>query len=387
MRIIIYFLFIILVTFEIKAQKISSSDYIIETIFEDFSNYKSLYFDYQTNKENYITIDNGDLFMFRKNKQTSYIILAKHNPLKNFILKTELRIGPSKNKKSSIGIVLKTQNNRQGGIIFEINKSGEYKISHLNSGGKNKTSGWKKSSIINEVDKLNAIEVRSENNKYDIYINTKFLTTLKSNSNEEGINGIFINSDTKAKISYFNINTKKKNDNNTTIDKLNQKIDNLQKENTQLKTKIKNYSNKDKIKKSKKSITENKQIEEKKTPLASTKPLKNKANVPDSNLIIKNIMIQKEFESKGIRTSDLIIRTSKVQIKDTKAEKIFTVQIGVYTTEKEKGLVKDFWSIPSKLGTYIYYSGKFNTSNEAVLHLNDLVLKGYKNAFITTQNK
>ena len=112
MRIIIYFLFIILVTFEIKAQKISSADYIIETIFEDFCNYKSLYFDYQTNKENYITIDNDDLFMFRKNKQTSYIILAKHNPLKNFILKTELRIGPSNNKRSSIGIVLKTQNNR-----------------------------------------------------------------------------------------------------------------------------------------------------------------------------------------------------------------------------------------------------------------------------------
>ena len=98
-------------------------------------------------------------------------------------------------------------------------------------------------------------------------------------------------------------------------------------------------------------------------------------------------MIQKEFESKGIRTSDLIMRTSKVQVQDTEAEKIFTVQIGVYMTEKEKGLVKDFWSIPSKLGTYIYYSGKFNTSNEAVLHLNDLVLKGYKNAFITTQNK
>ena len=56
-------------------------------------------------------------------------------------------------------------------------------------------------------------------------------------------------------------------------------------------------------------------------------------------------------------------------------------------SEHEKGLVKDFWSIPSKLGTYIYYSGKFNTSNEAVLHLNNLVLKGYKNAFITTQNK
>ena len=81
------------------------------------------------------------------------------------------------------------------------------------------------------------------------------------------------------------------------------------------------------------------------------------------------------------------MRTSKVQVQDTEAEKIFTVQIGVYMTEKEKGLVKDFWSIPSKLGTYIYYSGKFNTSNEAVLHLNDLVLKGYKNAFITTQNK
>ena len=52
-----------------------------------------------------------------------------------------------------------------------------------------------------------------------------------------------------------------------------------------------------------------------------------------------------------------------------------------FIRQKEKGLVKEFWSIPSKLGTYIYYSGKFNTSNEAVLHLKDLVLKAINPLF------
>ena len=53
----------------------------------------------------------------------------------------------------------------------------------------------------------------------------------------------------------------------------------------------------------------------------------------------------------------------------------------------EKELHNDFWSTTTKLGTYVYYSGKFNSSNEAILHLNNLTSKGYKNAFVITKNK
>ena len=42
-----------------------------------------------------------------------------------------MRIGPSNNQNASIGIILKSQQNGEGAIIFEINIKGEYRIKQL----------------------------------------------------------------------------------------------------------------------------------------------------------------------------------------------------------------------------------------------------------------
>ena len=55
--------------------------------------------------------------------------------------------------------------------------------------------------------------------------------------------------------------------------------------------------------------------------------------------------------------------------------------------EKQDIEPNTFWSKATELGTYIYYSGKFKSAEEAVLHLNNLILKGYKNAFVVMLNK
>ena len=112
----------------VLAQNISSADYLIPLVQENFDNPNSLYFTSETNQENYINTDNNTLFLIRKNTQTPYFVFAKHNLLEDFIIKTELRIGPSENKQASIGLILKAQQNGDSGIIFEINKRGEYRI-------------------------------------------------------------------------------------------------------------------------------------------------------------------------------------------------------------------------------------------------------------------
>jgi hypothetical protein len=380
------------VTFKSKAQNISNKEYEIKTIHEDFNNYTSLYFENQANQDNYIKIESKDLFLIRKNKQTPYLILAKHNPLKNFILKTELRIGPTENKRSSIGIILKAEKNGNGGIIFEINRSGEYKISYQNVNTDIKQKGWEKSKLINGVDKLNAIEIRSENNVYDIYVNNQFLVSVNSISNQDGINGLFISSDTKAKVSYFYINTKQKEStyNNTiAINKLNQTINTLQKENTQLKATIKTFSRKDIELHNNESANQDQKIVEFKqeNTLLETNQKNKKEKLLEHNNDSIEIMIQQDFQSNGIKPSEMIKRTSQVKVSKIEPSKIYSVQIGVFMKEIERDVANNFWSITTKSETYIYYSGKFNSSNEAVSHLNSLILKGYKNAFVITQNK
>lgn len=376
----------------VLAQNISSADYLTPLVQEDFNNQNSLYFVSEINQENYINTDNNTLFLIRKNTQTPYFLFAKHDLLEDFIIKTELRIGPSENKQASIGLILKAQQNRDSGIIFEINKKGEYRIRQKTLNGYEnlgKEKEWKKSKLINRQNKRNIIEIRSENNIYDVYINHNFLTSFKSFANKNGITGIFINHNTKAKVSYFNINTKKRQNptinTKTIISKLNQKVQDLKQENLELRTKIKTFSKKSrKVQKNKsKKTKQNIKLLKENEPLENNIP--NNNNLVQSHTKYKEVIIKEAFERNGIIPSQIIKRTT--QVKKLKTQTIYTVQIGVSMKEKQDIEPNTFWSKATELGTYIYYSGKFKSAEEAVLHLNNLILKGYKNAFVVMLNK
>ena len=112
--------------------------------------------------------------------------------------------------------------------------------------GNNKKDGWVKTKLLNGIDEINYLEIRSENNVYDIYINSNYLSTFFVPDYNSGSCGLIISEATKARVSYFYINTKgiKKNNlssniletsnNNLNYDDLNKKIQNLQNKNQQL---------------------------------------------------------------------------------------------------------------------------------------------------------
>ena len=119
-----YILLISLFTFILShglAQTISSEDYGKQFIFENFNNLKSNSFTQERNIETHISIDNNNLFIVRKKNDSPYFLLTEHNEIGSFVLKTKLRLGPTNNKKASVGIVLKAKQNGEGAIIFEIN--------------------------------------------------------------------------------------------------------------------------------------------------------------------------------------------------------------------------------------------------------------------------
>ena len=120
-------------SYNLTAQQISSEPYNKEHINEDF-NTKSKNFKVITTSDNYFILDKGDYLLSRNSSESDYAIIANNSTVSAFILKTSIRIGPSENKKASLGIILKAQQDGKGAIIFEINKQGEYRIKKLIAG-------------------------------------------------------------------------------------------------------------------------------------------------------------------------------------------------------------------------------------------------------------
>ena len=100
---IIFILFIILN--KITAQEISTKEYNKRIIDEDFDKIGTT-FKIITSNDNYFIIDNNDYLLSRNNKESEFAIIANKSSANNFILRTSIRIGPSKNKEASIGIIL-----------------------------------------------------------------------------------------------------------------------------------------------------------------------------------------------------------------------------------------------------------------------------------------
>ena len=236
----------------LNAQQISSANYNKEFIHEDF-NQEGEYFNIVTTTDNYFILDKGDYLLSRNSNESEYAIIAHKSSVSNCILKTAVRLGPSKNKKASIGIMLKAQQDGKGAIIFEINKKGEYRIKQLlgntykTLSGSTKHEGWVKNKIINGVDEHNFIEIRTEKNIYDVYVNSDYITTFFIPDYTSGSCGLIISPETKARIAYYHINTQGEsttpttsytNGNtsniNTTIEELNRKINTLEVNNAKL---------------------------------------------------------------------------------------------------------------------------------------------------------
>ena len=235
----------------LNAQQISSDAYNKDVIHEDF-NTEGEYFKIITTTDNYFILDKGDYLLSRNNKDSEYAIIANNSSVTDFVIKTAVRIGPSENKKASVGIILKAQQDGKGAIIFEINKKREYRIKQLignnyqTLSGNAKQEGWVKNKLVNGVDEHNFIEIRSEKNIYDIYINSEYLTTFFIPDFTSGSCGLIISPATKARISYYYINTKGEstavanytNENtasvNETIEQLNKRIVILEENNAKL---------------------------------------------------------------------------------------------------------------------------------------------------------
>ena len=108
---------------------------------------------------------------------------------------------------------------------------------------------------------------------------------------------------------------------------------------------------------------------------------------------LKELFIQKDFEINGVKTSKIVKKTSKKPPtpKVLRNKKTFyTIQLGVFMKAQENASIRSldsFWYTTTDNGTYVYYSGEFNSPQEAAAYKNKVAALGYPDAFVTTLTK
>ena len=121
------FIFIlILANLALEAQEIRNKNFNFNLISEDFIK-KQDNFPIVRENDNYFIIDENEYLIIRENKQSDYAIILDESLAKNTLHKTSIKLGPSENHNSSLGIILKA-NKKSKALIFEINSEGKYRI-------------------------------------------------------------------------------------------------------------------------------------------------------------------------------------------------------------------------------------------------------------------
>ena len=202
----------LLATNNIFAQEILVDDFTNQIIHENFYE-KTDVFPIQKSGENFFIIDDNEYLVSRNNSNSEYAIILESDIISNLFLKTSFRLGPSKNKEASIGVIIKADIEFNRAIILEINRKGQYRIKELSNDkyifltGKTRKNGWVRNKSINKENLHNEIEVRNKKNNLNFIINGNLISSLELKRFNKGYCGLLIGADTKARIKYYYLNS------------------------------------------------------------------------------------------------------------------------------------------------------------------------------------
>ena len=194
------------------AQEIKNSEFPFEIIGENFIK-KQDNFPIVRENDNYFIIDESDYLIIRENVQSDYVIILDGSLAKNTLLKTSVKMGPSENPNSSIGIILKANKNLDNALIFEINNEGKYRVKEMTNNSykylSKKKNKWLRNKAIKKLNQYNNIEIISKENNIKFLVNEIEIESINYVKNNESYSGILIGPETKARIKYFYINSDK----------------------------------------------------------------------------------------------------------------------------------------------------------------------------------
>lgn len=160
-----------------------------------------------TKPDIYANYKDGDYLISRKNSEKTFMIQANFEEIsRNFVIKSAMELAPSSDKNGSIGLLVMFEQGFQGGIVYEFNNYGKYKISAISPKGFRILSsnpdkkGWTKSEHVKTENKL---EIKAYAGVYEFYCNGKLLERLAIPDLKKGSFGMWVGAETLAKVQYY----------------------------------------------------------------------------------------------------------------------------------------------------------------------------------------
>jgi len=196
-----------------------------------------------TTTENYYVVDSGEYYMNRNNPVAPYIVMANYkNELNVFHIATKIKMGPSDNDQSSVGIACMVQTEKNSALIFEFNQKQRFRIVKIKDGQlvplSNTRDGWEKSSQLKGINEFNLLEIKSAKGDYDFYINGGLVASLYDGEFSYGNMGFFLGPETKARADYFYVRTTPPSPEELARSACEEEMEQLRKENEALKKEL-----------------------------------------------------------------------------------------------------------------------------------------------------
>ena len=309
----------------ISGQEILVDDFTNQIVHENFYE-KTDVFPIQKSGENFFIIDDNEYLVSRNNSNSEYAIILESDLISNFFLKTSVRLGPSKNKNASIGIIIKADTEFNRAIILEVNRKGEFRIKELSNDkyifltGKSRKNGWVRNKNINKENLHNEIEVRNKKNNLNFIVNGKIISSLEIQKFNKGYCGLLIGADSKARIKYYYLNS---NGDEKILKNKTEEIKKIEKEQISEEKTFENSQEINAIKNKNNSLKESlKTLEALK--LINSELEENKLQLSNINLESKNIINNKENQINQlegiIKEKEISAEKSKNTINDLKSD-------------------------------------------------------------------
>ena len=246
MKVIICFVFALIVNTTIYAQTSKFNEYNQSIIEENFDDGNTR-FKIQNNENISILMKDGDLVVNANDFDKEFRAFSEQKiEVENYKLKSSFKLSSIKNKKSYFGFLLNVSEDRESIIAIEFNAKKQYRIRHIIYGiskyvsGKASNEGWVNCKKMNKSDKYNYIDIISNMGSYELYVNFEFISTHEVSSEFKGNYGLNLGANSNANIDFIHIlsekvNTPKKitqqTNHNIEITRLQEKISSLKKEN------------------------------------------------------------------------------------------------------------------------------------------------------------
>jgi len=177
-------------------------------VFEETFNFNSGQFPLSTTSDNYIILDDGDLFMSR-NASSDYSLFAKEPlTLNSYRVKTALKLGPSNNKTAYVGLLLNTQLDGSGTVSIEINAKNQYRLRQIQNGkpkfisGTRSNDGWLRAENLKGVEEYNYLDVVVHQGSFDIYLNYVYVASYSVPDYQNGGVGFIVSGSSKARVDF-----------------------------------------------------------------------------------------------------------------------------------------------------------------------------------------